>query len=42
MVDAQATRKAYRLTAAGEAQLAENRETVSSLITRLYAGDSGQ
>lgn len=35
MVDAQATRKAYRLTAAGEAQLAENRETVSSLITRL-------
>lgn len=35
VVDAQATRKAYRLTAAGEAQLAENRETVSSLITRL-------
>jgi DNA-binding PadR family transcriptional regulator len=35
VVDAQATRKAYRLTAAGEAQLAENRETVTSLITRL-------
>ncbi|MEN4790391.1 PadR family transcriptional regulator [Pantoea agglomerans] len=35
VVDAQATRKAYRLTAAGEAHLAENRETVSSLITRL-------
>lgn len=35
VVDAQATRKAYRLTAAGEAHLAENRETVASLITRL-------
>lgn len=35
VVDAQATRKAYRLTAAGEAHLAENRETVTSLITRL-------
>ncbi|MGP6466722.1 PadR family transcriptional regulator [Pantoea agglomerans] len=35
VVDAQATRKAYRLTASGEAQLAENRETVTSLITRL-------
>lgn len=35
VVDAQATRKAYRLTAAGEVHLAENRETVSSLITRL-------
>lgn len=35
VVDAQATRKAYRLTAAGETQLADNRETVSSLITRL-------
>ena len=35
VVDAQAARKAHRLTAAGEAHLAENRETVSSLITRL-------
>ncbi|WHQ76086.1 PadR family transcriptional regulator [Pantoea sp. Lij88] len=35
VVDAQAARKAYRLTATGEAQLAENLETVSSLITRL-------
>lgn len=35
VVDAQAARKAYRLTAAGEAQLADNRETVASLITRL-------
>lgn len=35
VVDAQATRKAYRLTAAGKALLADNRETVSRLITRL-------
>lgn len=35
VVDAQAARKAYRLTAAGETQLADNRETVTSLITRL-------
>jgi len=35
VVDAQATRKAFRLTAAGEAQLADNREAVSGLITRL-------
>ena len=35
VVDVQSARKAYRLTAAGEAQLADNRETVASLITRL-------
>lgn len=35
VVDLQATRKAYRLTTVGEAQLAENRETVTSLIMRL-------
>jgi DNA-binding PadR family transcriptional regulator len=35
VVDAQAARKAYRLTAAGEKQLADNRETVTSLIARL-------
>ncbi|ORM77281.1 transcriptional regulator [Pantoea deleyi] len=35
VVDAQATRKAYRLTPAGRAQLAEQRETVLSLIARL-------
>lgn len=35
VVDAQATRKAYRLTAAGEMQLADNSETVTSLIARL-------
>ena len=35
VVDAHTVRKAYRLTATGEAQLAENLETVSSLITRL-------
>lgn len=35
VVDAQATRKAYRLTPAGKAQLADQRETVSGLIVRL-------
>ncbi|MFV9687729.1 PadR family transcriptional regulator [Pantoea sp. Ep11b] len=35
VVDAQATRKAYRLTPAGRAQLAEQREMVLSLIARL-------
>lgn len=35
VVDTKATRKAYRLTTAGEDQLADNRETVSGLITRL-------
>jgi len=35
VLDAQATRKAYRLTAAGEAILADNRERVARLITRL-------
>jgi len=35
VVDTKATRKAYRLTTAGEGQLADNRETVSGLITRL-------
>ncbi|MFV9669977.1 PadR family transcriptional regulator [Pantoea sp. KXB25] len=35
VVDAQATRKAYRLTPAGRAQLAEQRDMVLSLIARL-------
>lgn len=35
VVDAQATRKAYRLTPAGRAQLAEQREMILSLIARL-------
>nr|WP_314985495.1 PadR family transcriptional regulator [uncultured Pantoea sp.] len=35
VVDTKATRKAYRLTTSGEGQLADNRETVSGLITRL-------
>lgn len=35
VVDVQATRKAYRLTPAGRAQLAEQREMVLSLIARL-------
>lgn len=35
VVDAQATRKAYRLTPAGRTQLAEERETVTRLIARL-------
>lgn len=35
VVDAQVTRKAYRLTPAGRAQLAEQRETILSLIARL-------
>ncbi|PZL93373.1 transcriptional regulator [Pantoea graminicola] len=35
VVDAQATRKAYRLTPAGRAQLVEQREMVLSLIARL-------
>lgn len=35
VVDAQATRKAYRLTPAGRVQLAEQREMVLSLIARL-------
>ncbi|HAI06115.1 MULTISPECIES: PadR family transcriptional regulator [Pantoea] len=35
VVDAQATRKAYRLTEAGEALLAANRDPIASLIARL-------
>ncbi|MHA6312599.1 MULTISPECIES: PadR family transcriptional regulator [Pantoea] len=35
VVDAQATRKAYRLTAAGEALLASSGDRVASLIARL-------
>ncbi|MGK3143539.1 PadR family transcriptional regulator [Pantoea sp. C2G6] len=35
VLDAQATRKAYRLTPAGETLLADNRAAVASLISRL-------